>query len=387
MVQRFDLANVGCAERIWRQAEELAHRGHEVELVNYPHSERRSTIPRLRPDAPEGVEVVSLDRSGSSLWQNAGAVREKIAGSDLVHLWKAYPDTALPVLYGLRSVPRPLHYDWDDLEGGSGGIAERLTGSRAIGGLLTLWEREILRWAETVTAASLEIETLCQRYAFPQDRVFAGPVGASQEEMDRAHVQTWKDRFRDRNIVLYLGQMEVGDFPSEVLAAVADATKDFPDLLLVMVGDGAGRSVLEAEAVRVGLGDRVLFTGYLPREEVQAILSLSTVFVNPLEDDRMSRCKSPLVVVEAMSHGVPVIGSDVGEIPRMLGVCGVLVSALEREPWRRALVDLLSHPEQRAEMGNLAKQRFEREWTWARNVDRLEEAYEKALEVADDALE
>ena len=383
MVQRFDLANVGCAERIWRQAEELVRRGHQIEIVSFPHSERRSKIPRLRPDVPEKVQEIPLDRRGKSLWQNAQVIRERIGQADLVHLWKAYPDTALPVLYGLRSAPRPLHYDWDDLEGGHGGIAERLTGSRTVGRLLTYWEREILRWADTVTAASLEIEKLCLQHGFPSDRTFPGPVGAAPGEIYQAVAASWRDRFGGGEVILYLGQMEAEDFPFEILAAVHDAMENHPDLLLVMVGDGSGRSVLETEAARLGLGDRVLFTGYLPREEAQAILSLATVFLNPLRDDRMSRCKSPLVVAEAMSRGLPVIGSEVGEVPRMLGDSGVLVSSLEREPWRKALVDLIGNPEKRKRMGERAKQRFLREWTWQRNVDRLEEAYRKAVRTAE----
>ncbi|NUN98859.1 MAG: glycosyltransferase, partial [Candidatus Omnitrophica bacterium] len=96
MVQRFDIANVGCAERIWRQAEELHRRGHAVTLVNYPHPERRARLPILRPDAPRGVEVLNLDRRAVAMPGNFGKLRERLRDSDLVHLWKPYPDTALP---------------------------------------------------------------------------------------------------------------------------------------------------------------------------------------------------------------------------------------------------------------------------------------------------
>ncbi len=123
MVQRFDIANVGCAERIWRQAEGLVALGHEVTLVNFPHAIRRQTLPRLRPDAPPGVRIVELDHQGTAMPRNTRLLKQEVQRADLVHLWKPYPDIALPVLYALRKFPRPLHYDWDDLEGGREGIA------------------------------------------------------------------------------------------------------------------------------------------------------------------------------------------------------------------------------------------------------------------------
>ncbi|MBE7490019.1 hypothetical protein HS121_17395 [bacterium] len=49
MAQRFDIANVGCAERIWRQAEQLQQQGHSITLVNFPHPERRSTYRAFDP--------------------------------------------------------------------------------------------------------------------------------------------------------------------------------------------------------------------------------------------------------------------------------------------------------------------------------------------------
>ena len=381
MVQRFDLANVGCAERIWRQAEELARRGHEVTLVHLPHPERRQTHPPLRPDFPEGVRPLVLNRRAVAFSRNARILANEIQKAELVHVWKAYPDILLPVLFGLRKNPRPLHYDWDDLEGGSEGIAERLTGSRLVGKLVAFWEREILRWADTVTAASKEIEILCLEGGFPADRIFPGPVGASLGEVDPACLEKWRERLAGRRAVVFVGQMEVADFPPEILGAVAEVARERPDLLLVMVGDGAGRAALEAKANAAGLSKAALFTGYVAHEEVQAILSLASCFLFPLRDDRMSRCKSPLVIVEAMAHGLPVIASEVGEAPRLLGDTGVLVPTLARESWAEAIRRLLSDAEREQRLGKESQKRFHAEWTWARAVDRLEEAYQRAINV------
>lgn len=381
LVQRFDLANVGCAERIWRQGEELAGRGHKVVLVQFPHPERRETHPRLRPDFPEGVRGVELDRRAGAFSRNRRTIQREVESTHLVHLWKAYPDIALPVLWALKNCPKPLHYDWDDLEGGQGGIAERLTESPSVGRLLSKWEREILEWADTVTVASGELERLCLEWGFPQDRLFPGPVGAVRIEPDKSLVNPWRVRLEGKRNLIFLGQMEAEDFPLEILEGFKQAAARVENLQLILIGDGSGRARLEQKARELEIYEKTLFTGYLPWEEAQAALSVADASLFPLKDDPMSRCKSPLVVVEALSHGVPVIGSSVGEVPKMVGDAGILVSGTDPKEWADAIVNLLEDRARLSELKEKAWKRHEESWTWERSVDRLEEAYEKAIMV------
>jgi glycosyltransferase involved in cell wall biosynthesis len=382
LVQRFDLSNVGCGERIWRQAEILARRGHEVVLVHFPHAARRAELPALRPEIPPSVRGLALDRHSGSLLANKRILAEEIARADLVHLWKAYPDTGLPVLWNLHGRTKPLHYDWDDLEGGTDGIAHRLTASTAIGRLLSVWEREMLLWADTVTAASGQIADLCRQAGFPEDRLFPGPVGAVDHPCDKTSITRWETTLAGKRALTFLGQMEAEDFPTAVLEGVAEALRKFPESLLVLVGDGTARGLLERKARDLGIQDRTLFTGYVPREEAQALLHLSSLFLFPLRDDLMSRCKSPLVVIEAMSRSLPVVGSRVGEVPVMVGEAGVLVEGLGSSAWGEAIASLLSDPGRMERVGRMAREKFLSEWTWERSVDCLEAAYRRALEVA-----
>lgn len=378
MVQRFDTANVGCAERIWRQAEGLVALGHTITLVNFPHTERRKTLPRLRSDAPAGVRVIELRHQATDMPRNTRILNREIHQADLVHLWKSYPDIALPVLYALRKNPRPLHYDWDDLEGGGEGIAQRMTGSPQAGRLMTFWEKEILNWADTVTVSSQAIRELALGYGFPGDHLFPGPVGAVPPVLKGELVAKWNGILTGTLPVVFIGQMEAEDFPSEVLSAIRSVLETHPSLRLILVGDGSARAHLKAEVDRLGMVEEVLFTGYLPREEAQAVLSQARIFLFPLQNDLMCRCKSPLVVIEAMSHGVPVVGSAVGEVPTMLGEEGVLVQGLDSDVWERGLRAVLDHPEESTRRGERLKERFLREWTWQRSVESLERAYRLA---------
>lgn len=323
--------------------------------------------------------MLDLDRNASSMRENIRIIAEETREAEIVHLWKCYPDIAIPVLWALRTNPRPLHYDWDDLEGGEGGIAHRLTGSTTVASLVSKWEHEILNWADSVSVASEEIERICQSYEFPESSIFFGPVGSEAKDIDEIAIAKWRDTFQGKKVISFLGQMEAEDFPAEVLAGVAAVLQERAELMLVLIGDGDARGALEKETQDLGVANQSLFTGYLSHDEAQAILSLSTAFLFPLKDDKMSRCKSPLVVVEALSHGVPVVGSNVGEVSRMVGDCGVLIEGLNKQDWIIGLKKLLDWTETDSNVSYRTRTHFEQNWTWATSVDNLEKAYHHAL--------
>ncbi len=379
MAQRFDIANVGCAERIWRQAEQLQQQGHSITLVNFPHPERRRLYPRLRSDAPEGVKVLDLDRKAVSIRANYYRITQAMSEVDLVHLWKPYPDILLPALFALGKYPKPLHYDWDDLEGGPDGVAARLTGSRMAGRLLAFWEREILNWCDTITCASEEICRLCTKAGFPPGHLFPGPVGATIPALPEPLLRQWKHRLEGRIPLALLGQLETDDFPGMILDCLPKVIAQIPHVLLVVVGDGQARKKLECAASNQGLASHVLFTGYVPREEAHTILSKSSLLLFPLNDDLLSRCKSPLVVIEAMAHGIPVVASRVGEAPRMLGDAGCYVETLNADDWAGVILEALGSGSGLDSRGNELRQRYLDNWTWKHSVNSLIQAYECAM--------
>jgi len=99
----------------------------------------------------------------------------------------------------------------------------------------------------------------------------------------------------------------------EVLALVA---RDFPDATLLMIGPDKGdRSFQRTEeaARRLGLADRVEFSGAVPKKEIARWLSRGDIFLNTTNVDN-----TPVSVVEAMACGVPVVTTDVGGIPYLL---------------------------------------------------------------------
>ena len=84
-----------------------------------------------------------------------------------------------------------------------------------------------------------------------------------------------------------------------------------PDVRLLLAGDGPEGQALKDKVAQLGLQGQIRFAG--SRSDMEQIYPLIDCLVLPSLSEGM-----PLVVLEAMSHGIPVISSAVGEVPRIL---------------------------------------------------------------------
>ncbi|MEU7932772.1 glycosyltransferase [Micromonospora echinofusca] len=99
-----------------------------------------------------------------------------------------------------------------------------------------------------------------------------------------------------------------------LIEALALLTGDGPAVRLVHVGVGVYRPQLEQLAARLGVADRVTFTGLLPTVEmVRAQLDAADLFVLPSRTEGL-----PRALIEAMARALPAVGSTVGGIPELL---------------------------------------------------------------------
>jgi glycosyltransferase involved in cell wall biosynthesis len=126
---------------------------------------------------------------------------------------------------------------------------------------------------------------------------------------------------------------------------------------LRVVGDGPERTRLERMALELGLGERVEFTGWVPRDELPAHYAWADTFVLPSLDEGM-----PNAVLEAQASGLPVIGTDVAGTrdlvkPDRNGIlvppadAAALAAAIERLAVQSGLVSALGDAGRAAALG------------------------------------
>lgn len=144
---------------------------------------------------------------------------------------------------------------------------------------------------------------------------------------------------------------------------------------LLLVGDGPDRKRIEDEIQTQGLSQSISITGYIPRTEVFALLSCADLFLFPSETETQG-----LVLLEAMSVGVPVVAADAmgaGEVLRD-GRGGTAVAATA-EAFAEATYQLLTDRSLYHEKQRSAKEKAE-EWSSSAMTIRLLSLYQTTIE-------
>jgi glycosyltransferase involved in cell wall biosynthesis len=145
------------------------------------------------------------------------------------------------------------------------------------------------------------------------------------------------------------------------------------------VGDGPERPHLEDRVAARGLGEKVIFLGQVP--DIASALERFDVFVLTSRYEGL-----PISLLEAMSTGLPVVGTAVGGIPEAVeeGVSGFLVERQENRAATAAclaarLAELLRDGELRRRMGEAGRSRVQKEFSSRTAGRRMLKLYQREL--------
>ncbi|MDI6873806.1 glycosyltransferase [Candidatus Solincola sp.] len=146
--------------------------------------------------------------------------------------------------------------------------------------------------------------------------------------------------------------------PDVFLRAAARVAEYFPETRFFLVGGAIfGREDYPEElrelSRSLGLEERAVFTGFL-RDPLPAMAALDCLVHASVEPEPLG-----MVILEAMSLGLPVVATEGGGVPEIVedGRTGLLVPPGDAEAMARAVVWMLSHPEERKEMGERGRKR------------------------------
>jgi glycosyltransferase involved in cell wall biosynthesis len=178
-------------------------------------------------------------------------------------------------------------------------------------------------------------------------------------------------------VVLFFGGLKPRKNLPLLLDVWTEVAHAVPLARLLIAGGGRLLPELRRRAAAAGLGDRVVFTGYVPEAEKADHFNLADLFVFPSALEGFG-----LAVGEAMSSGLPVVASDRGSIPELLldGQGGVLCDPDRPFEFTEALVRLLRDPAARAKQGAANAERVDRQFRWERCVTATRREYERLVE-------
>ena len=178
----------------------------------------------------------------------------------------------------------------------------------------------------------------------------------------------------DAPVVGAVGVMRAQKALHVLLRAAAQIKPQWPDLQVVLVGDGPERQGLERLAKELGLDSNVRFLGL--RQDVPDVLR--ALDVAALSSDFEG---SPAVVLEYMDAALPVVATAVGGIPDQIepGVHGLLVPAGDHVAFAEALSELLEDRDRAREMGLRGRERRRAEFDLDVMIERLQDLYVELL--------
>ena len=163
----------------------------------------------------------------------------------------------------------------------------------------------------------------------------------------------------------------------DLVHAFALLAPEFPQLRLLIVGDGVAAPALQEQVRSLGLADRAIFTGRVPRDQAPLYHQALDVFVVPRKDLDVTRAVTPLKPVEALASARPVVGSDLPALREIIddGGNGLLVPAASPESLHARSRRCSSMQSRRATMGLAGRAAVLAERTWAANAKTLAARY------------
>ncbi len=184
--------------------------------------------------------------------------------------------------------------------------------------------------------------------------VTGAPLGARTRESVRA--PDTDEPAAGEPYVLAVGRLRIRKGMEVLLQALAQVRDRGRHLRLVVAGDGERREALEALSERLGLVGRVHWAGRCSRSEAARLRRRAAALIVPSTYEGM-----PLVVLEAMGDGVPVIASAVSGIPEVVidGETGWLVPPERSAALAGALIEAMSDPEAARARGAAGRQRLD----------------------------
>jgi glycosyltransferase involved in cell wall biosynthesis len=163
-----------------------------------------------------------------------------------------------------------------------------------------------------------------------------------------------------------------------LLHAYAHLLERYPELELLLISKPNPGGKTEKLVQRLGLVDKVQFVNGISTEQMVRYYAEAAIAVVPSVYEGFG-----LPAGEAMACGVPVVSTDGGALPEVVGDAGVIVPAKNVDALVEAIDSLLQDPQARAELGARAKKRIEENFCWQVCAGQMTDYYLQVLDNED----
>ena len=377
--------------RVWQEARALRDDGWDVTVVcpqsrqyskKYEELEGIVIYRHPLPVEAQGPLGFLVEYTSALFWE--GYLLLKIAisrGFDVIQICNP-PDLLFLIAAPYKLFGKRIIFDHHDL---CPELFEAKFGRRGFfHRLLLLSERLTFRIADLVVSANETYRAL----AISRGRKDPNDVIAVYSVPDRARmrrVAANKTLRQGARIVLgYVGIIADQDGVDHFVGCVHHlvVALGHADIHAVVVGDGPALGSVRALADRMGVADRITFTGYLRGEELLTAMSAFDIGVMPDPVNEYNDKISMNKVFEYSALGIPCVAYNLTETRRLLGDCASYANDPTAEGLARACLPLITDDALRQERGRAIKALSDRQFDWDRECSKYTAVYRRLAKAA-----
>ncbi len=359
-------------------AERLAQRGHDVTVI-YPSHSKKPYQSVQNGVKLEHVRGIRLSVISPTVWMPAPLPRDirrvfDAVQPEVLHIQDHYPPAGMVLSEAKRRGIRIIgtnHFMPENIAPYVPLLpkASRLWHWMAWGWVLWSYNRCDAVTTQSRAAAQLIREAGLKPLVFPVSCGLDVHRFRPDPMENRAACRARYGLDPNKKVFLFVGRVDAEKRIDVLLRAMKRLQRD--DIQLGVAGDGAALRDLRGQARRLGLGDRVKFTGFIPNEDLPSLLNSIDVFTMPSDAELLS-----IASLEAMACGRPVLLANAIALPELVtqGKNGYLFKPNDPADAARCMELLADHPERWPEMGHASYLRAQ-EHSLEKTTTRYEELY------------
>ena len=278
----------------------------------------------------------------------------------------------IPVVYEVRAfwedaaVDHGTHAEW--------GLRYRMT--RAL-------ETWALKRADHVTTICEGLRQDIVARGIPEDRVTVipnavdiekFPIGGAADESLQTQLG-----LAGATVIGFIGSFYAYEGLDLLLDAFPRVLEAMPTARVLLVGGGPQDAALKAQAQRLGIADKVVFTGRVPHADVNRYYDLVDILAYPRHSMRLTELVTPLKPLEAMAQARLLVASDVGGHRELIehGVNGILFKAGSAAHLADAVIDLARARDLWPQLKLAGRTFVEQQRNWPVSIARYRPVYER----------
>ncbi|KLK89301.1 glycosyl transferase family 1 [Methanoculleus sediminis] len=366
----------------------LHENGHDITVYTTNRSIYPNDLPTNRATTVDGMNVYYFENlrryaRGAALpvmpYRMPAVARREIAGFDLVHIHDHRTMLTVIASHYARKYGVPYVLQ-------AHGALPQDTGSARMKRLFDrFWSEKVILGAAGVIALN---ETEAERYrelGVTDEKVAIVPNGIDLAEYPDLPA---RGRFRAAwgiddaaKVVLYLGRLDPTKGIDLLIRSFAVVAREFDDAVLMLVGGDMGHNDEFRQRVgSLGLDDRVVFTGFVSKEDKMAAYTDADVFVTP------SFTGFPVTFLEACLCGTPIVTTGKGDLLGWIDNSVGFNAGYTPEALAAAIGRLLADETLRAGFGERAKELVRTRYNWEAIVSDIETFYAKVAGKAEGSM-